>query len=77
MLSGKKIALIIPAKDEALALPAVLSAIPREVDQLLVVDNGSTDSTAEIAGQYGATVVSEAFRIWNGLSCWLGSAGRK
>ncbi len=62
-----------PAKDEASALPVVLSTVPREVDQLLVVDNGSTDSTAEIARQYGARVVSER-RAGYGMACLAGLA---
>ena len=73
MLGGKKIALIMPARDEALALPAVLNIVPREVDQLVVVDNGSTDATAKIARQHGATVVSER-RAGYGMACLAGLA---
>jgi glycosyltransferase involved in cell wall biosynthesis len=56
---GKNIALIIPAKDEALALPVVLSAVSREIDRVLVVDNGSKDDTADVAKKYGAQVIEE------------------
>jgi glycosyltransferase involved in cell wall biosynthesis len=73
MYDGKKIALIMPARDEASALPAVLSKVPMEVDQLLVVDNGSTDNTAEIALHYGATVISER-RAGYGMACLAGLA---
>ena len=62
-----------PAKDEAPALPAVLRTVPREVDRLLLVDNGSTDATAEVARHHGATVVSER-RSGYGMACLAGLA---
>lgn len=54
---GKTIALLIPARNEASALPQVLKAVPREIDWVLVLDNGSTDSTATLARIYGAETV--------------------
>lgn len=71
MYRGKKIALIMPARDEAAALPGVLSAVPREVDQLLVVNNGSTDNTADVARKYGAYVIEEP-RPGYGRACLAG-----
>ena len=50
--------LILPCRDEAPALPALLARVPAEFS-VIVVDNGSTDSTAEVARACGATVVSE------------------
>ena len=50
---------VIPCRDEALALPIVLAAIPDDW-RVIVVDNGSTDDTAEVARSLGATVVSES-----------------
>jgi len=52
---------IIPAKNEQGYLPACLDSLaqldyPRENYEVLVIDNGSTDNTVEIAGQYGAQV---------------------
>jgi glycosyltransferase involved in cell wall biosynthesis len=46
---GKKIAVLIPALNEAESLPAVLKGIPPFVDRVIVCDNGSTDNTFEIA----------------------------
>jgi len=49
---------IIPCRDEALALPSVLKGVP-EGFRPIVVDNGSSDGTAEVARRLGATVVEE------------------
>jgi len=50
--------IIIPCRDEAGALPSVLADVPPGF-RAIVVDNGSTDGTAEVARQLGATVVAE------------------
>ena len=52
---------MLPCLDEAEALPAVLSRLPAGWP-VLVVDNGSTDRTAEVARAHGARVVSEPRR---------------
>ena len=49
---------VIPCRDEALALPLVLSDVPAGW-HVIVVDNGSTDETAAVARSLGATVVTE------------------
>jgi glycosyltransferase involved in cell wall biosynthesis len=59
MINGQTIALILPARNEELSLPGVLSAVPSVVDRIIVVDNGSTDRTSDVARTYGAEVVSE------------------
>ncbi|SDJ49341.1 Glycosyl transferase family 2 [Frankineae bacterium MT45] len=48
--------LVLPCLDEAQALPWVLSRIPDGV-RPIVVDNGSSDGSAEIARRFGALVV--------------------
>ncbi|MCL8250835.1 glycosyltransferase family 2 protein [Aeromicrobium fastidiosum] len=49
---------VIPCRDEALALPTVLAHVP-EGWNVIVVDNGSTDGTADVARSLGAQVVTE------------------
>src|SRR4051794_35912093 len=49
---------VIPCRDEAAALPTVLAAVP-DGWRAIVVDNGSTDGTAEVARSLGARVVDE------------------
>ena len=52
---------ILPALDEEAALPWVLERLP-EGYRAIVVDNGSTDRSAEVAREHGAIVVSELRR---------------
>jgi glycosyltransferase involved in cell wall biosynthesis len=49
---------VIPCRDEAAALPLVLGAVP-EGFRPIVVDNGSSDGTADVARRLGATVIDE------------------
>jgi glycosyltransferase involved in cell wall biosynthesis len=53
--------IVLPCLDEADALPATLAALPPGWP-VLVVDNGSTDATAEVARTHGAEVVVEPRR---------------
>ncbi|MFF1476433.1 glycosyltransferase family 2 protein [Streptomyces sp. NPDC058301] len=61
---------VLPCLDEAGALPWVLARIP-EGWRAVVVDNGSTDGSAEIARSLGATVVHEPRRGF-GAACHAG-----
>jgi glycosyltransferase involved in cell wall biosynthesis len=61
---------ILPALDEAAALPTVLAALPAGY-RAVVVDNGSTDGTADVAAAAGALVVHEGQRGF-GSACWAG-----
>jgi glycosyltransferase involved in cell wall biosynthesis len=66
------IALIIPALNEAAAIAEVLGAVPTGVvDEVVVVDNGSTDGTGEAARAAGARVVVEPRRGY-GRACLAG-----
>ncbi len=61
---------ILPALDEAAAIGWVLERMPAGY-RAIVVDNGSTDATAELAERAGATVVRESVRGF-GSACWAG-----
>ncbi len=61
---------VLPCLDEAAALPWVLARIPAGW-RAIVVDNGSTDGSAEIARDLGATVVHEPRRGF-GAACHAG-----
>ncbi|RJQ69187.1 glycosyltransferase family 2 protein [Pseudonocardiaceae bacterium YIM PH 21723] len=56
-----EIDVVLPCLNEAAALPAVLDAMPPGY-RAIVVDNGSTDGSAEVAAEHGATVVHEPRR---------------
>jgi len=69
-----KISVIIPAYNEEKSLPHVLNDLPRDrLHQVIVVDNRSTDRTAEVARKNGATVVHERRRGY-GQACLTGMA---
>lgn len=57
MIQGRTLSLVIPAHNEEEGLPSVLRAVPECVDEVLVVDNCSTDDTASVAKSFGARVV--------------------
>ena len=63
---------ILPCLDEAGALPSVLAGLPPGY-RALVVDNGSTDGSADIARGLGATIVREQRRGF-GAACAAGLA---
>lgn len=61
---------VLPCLDEKDALPWVLARIPAGV-RAIVVDNGSSDGSAELAADLGATVVRESRRGF-GAACHAG-----
>ena len=73
MDSPPAIAVVIPARDEEQAIGKVLQDIPDIAQQVIVVDNGSSDRTAEVARRLGACVVGEPRRGY-GQACLAGIA---
>lgn len=57
-MPDSSVTVVLPCLNEAESLPGVLEAIPAGY-RPLVVDNNSTDATAQVARQFGADVVTE------------------
>ena len=69
-----RISVIIPTRNEGLAIGRVLADIPADLGtEVLVVDNDSTDGTPEIAASMGARVIREPRRGY-GRACLTGLA---
>lgn len=69
------ISIVIPAFNEEMAIADIVLAIQQlELDpyEILVIDDGSTDSTARVAGTVGARVVSHPYNIGNGAAVKTG-----
>jgi dolichol-phosphate hexosyltransferase len=62
MYRNRKITVVIPCLNEEQGIVEVLSRMPSFVDEVVVVDNDSTDRTAELAAQHGARVILEKVR---------------
>jgi glycosyltransferase involved in cell wall biosynthesis len=48
-VTGPRVSIVIPARDEAANLPAVLGSIPEDIFEIVLVDGASTDGTPEVA----------------------------
>jgi glycosyltransferase involved in cell wall biosynthesis len=53
MLEGKRVAVVVPAHDEEQLIATTLGGVPGFVDRIVVVDDGSTDATAERVRAFG------------------------
>lgn len=73
MRDNVSVSVIIPALNEETSIAKVIAAIPEWVDDIVVVDNGSTDATGDIAENAGARVVFEPRRGY-GQACLSGIA---
>ena len=79
-MSMKTISVVIPAYNEQDTLGRCLVSLQaqtQKADEIIVVDNNSTDSTVRIAKQYDATVVSETSQgimpaVFTGMSASSG-----
>jgi dolichol-phosphate hexosyltransferase len=62
MYKSLTITVIIPCLNEEQGIEKVLRAMPEFVDEVIVVDNNSTDRTSEVATALGAKVIREEVR---------------
>lgn len=82
---GRRVTVCIPARDEEATVGQIVASIRRDlmedvpvVDEILVMDDGSTDDTAAVAGAAGATVLSteavlpEFPALGKGQAMWKG-----
>ncbi|MGB5336121.1 MAG: glycosyltransferase family 2 protein [Woeseiaceae bacterium] len=69
------LSIVIPAKNEAAAIGDVVAAARESWPdaQLIVVDDGSSDSTAEVAREAGATVILHPESLGNGAAVKAGA----
>jgi glycosyltransferase involved in cell wall biosynthesis len=71
-IETKNIVVIIPAFNEQDAIGKVIHDIPKNfVNEIIVVDNGSTDATSQIASELGAKVIFEPKKGY-GFACLAG-----
>lgn len=78
VLRGKalsSLSIVLPAKNEAEGLRRTLPALRRQVPdaQIIVVDDGSTDETAAVAAEHGATVLAAPYSMGNGAAIKRGA----
>lgn len=78
--AGERVSVIIPARNEERTLPLLLASLAaqdQKADEVLVVDDGSEDATAEVAARHGARVLAAGPKPedWMGKSwaCWQGA----
>lgn len=68
-----RVTVVIPCRNDAVYLDSCLAALAAQThapDRVVVVDNASTDASAEVAGRYGADVVFEPrIGIWPAAAC--------
>ena len=73
--ANRSISIILPARNEAKAIGLVLEGLRllHPTAELLVIDDGSTDDTAEVARRAGALVLSHPYSLGNGAAIKTGA----
>lgn len=78
-MDDSRLSIIIPAKNEAASIGKVVSAVVSLYPdaEMIVVDDGSTDQTTDIAEKSGATVISHPSSLGNGAAIKTGARHAK
>lgn len=74
-MTGARVSIVIPAKNEAQGLTELLPAL-RQLQlqsEIVVVDDGSTDDTADICKEQGVKLVSHPYSMGNGAAVKTGA----
>jgi len=74
-MKSQSLSIIIPAKNEAASIAAVVATARKEYPQaeVIVVDDGSSDATARLAEEAGATVIRHPESLGNGATVKSGA----
>jgi hypothetical protein len=67
MFKNYYVSLVIPCRNEAKALKTVLERLPKQIDEVIIVDNNSKDNTRKVARKFGAKVLLEKRVEKNGI----------
>ena len=72
---GGDLSIVLPAKNEAIGLQSLLPQLRAQYPdaEIIVVDDGSTDDTAQISTAHGATCVRHPYSIGNGAAIKSGA----
>ncbi len=72
---GMRVSVVLPAKNEAEGLARTLPALREQWPEaeIIVVDDGSSDGTAEVAAHHGARVLSSPYSMGNGAAIKRGA----
>jgi glycosyltransferase involved in cell wall biosynthesis len=79
MIDGKRIVVVMPAYNAALTLERTVAEVPALVDDIILVDDGSSDGTAEIARRLGLhTLIHPKNRGYGGnqKTCYIEALAR-
>jgi glycosyltransferase involved in cell wall biosynthesis len=63
MIRTKRISLVVPCKNEERIIGTFIRRVPEYVDEIVIVDNNSTDNSVAVAKRAGARVIRERRNI--------------